>query len=173
MKLTIIGYSGGGKTTLAKKIAAEFNIPHQQIDRIWFEAGGHKVQSEAESEAVRNIIETKVTEFAKQDSWVSDGFYSRAQGIIADTADRVVVIELPLLRRLYNHWKRILKKDGRHPEITTLHDFLHSFEIIKRTFTFKQRLETFKVKYHEKVVVLRSFKEIDVFFENLKQSRKP
>ncbi len=59
MRVTIIGYSGGGKTTLAKKIAKKFNIPHQQIDRIWFEAGGHTAKSETEKERVRKIIEKK------------------------------------------------------------------------------------------------------------------
>jgi adenylate kinase family enzyme len=68
MKITIIGYSGGGKTTLAKKIAQEFNIPHQQIDRIWFGVGGHTARTEIEKETVRKIIEEKVAEFAKQDN---------------------------------------------------------------------------------------------------------
>lgn len=167
MKITIIGYSGGGKTTLAKKIAGKFNIPHQQIDRIWFEADGHLAKSDSEKERVRNIIEEKVTTFSKQDSWVSDGFYSRIQTIMADKADYVVVIELPLYKRLLNHWKRVLQKDDRHPEVTRLQDLCHSFEIIKRTFTFKKKLEDFKKLYLKKLVILRSFNEIDTFFYNL------
>jgi adenylate kinase family enzyme len=167
MRITIIGYSGGGKTTLAKKIAREFNLPHQQIDRIWFGANGHKAETESEKEEVRKIIETRVTEFADQEAWVSDGFYSKAQSIMADKANYVVVIEL-LWKRLLNHWKRILRKEDRHPEVSKLQDFWHSLEIVKRTFTFKTKLETFKEKYRGKVVVLRSFTEIGEFFERLR-----
>ena len=168
MRITIIGYSGGGKTTLAKKIAREFNIPHQQIDRIWFGSNGHKAETEADKEAVRRIIETRVAEFASQEAWVSDGFYSRAQSLMADRADFVVVIELPLWKRLLNHWKRILRKEDRHPEVSRVQDFCHSLEIIKRTFTFKPKLESFKEQYKEKVVVLKNFAEIDAFFAQLR-----
>jgi adenylate kinase family enzyme len=167
MRITVIGYSGGGKTTLAKNIARKFSIPHQQIDRIWFEAGGHTAKSDSERDRVRKIIEEKVTKFSKQDSWVSDGFYSRVQGIMAGQADHVVVIELPLLKRLLNHWKRVIQKEARHPEVTMTQDLWHSIEIIKRTFTFKEKLENFKKQYPEKLVVLKSFREIDAFFEKL------
>jgi adenylate kinase family enzyme len=167
MKITVIGYSGGGKTTLAKKIARKFNIPHQQIDRIWFEAGGHTAKSDSEKERVRKIIEEKVVEFSSQKSWVSDGFYSRVQGIMASKADYVVVIELPLVRRLINHWRRIIFKEDRHPEVSAWQDFWHSIEIVKRTFTFRKKLENFKKQYSDKLVVLKSFREIDSFFEKL------
>ena len=169
MKITIIGYSGGGKTTLAKRISTEFGIPHQQIDRIWFGANGHGAKSETEKELVRNAIEKEVLAFSQQPDWVSDGFYSRVQGLLADKADYVVVIELPLLRRLLNHWKRVLAESERHPEVTKLQDLWHSTEIIKRTFTFRQKLESFKQQHKEKVVVLKSFKDIDAFFVSLKQ----
>lgn len=168
MRITIIGYSGGGKTTLAKKIAKEFNIPHQQIDRIWFESNGHKAETEVEKEKVRKIIKARVAEFVSQEAWVSDGFYSKAQSIMADKANYVVVVELPLWKRLLNHWKRILRKEDRHPEVSRIQDFCHSLEIVKRTFTFKTKLETFKEQYKGKVVVLRSFAEIDEFFERLR-----
>ena len=100
---------------------------------------------------------------------MSDGFYSRVQGLLADKADYVVVIELPLLRRLLNHWKRVLGASERHPEVTKLQDLWHSIEIIKRTFTFRKKLELFKQQHKEKIVVLKSFKEIDAFYVSLKQ----
>lgn len=172
MRITIIGYSGGGKTTLAKKISTAFAIPHQQIDRIWFEAGGHKAKSEEEKERVRKIIDEKTLNFTQQTDWVSDGFYSRVQSNMADLANYVVVIELPLWRRLLNHWLRISKKSDRHPEVTSWQDLLHSFEIVKRTFTFKKKLEGFKLKYKNKIVVLKSYKEIDEFYKKLIRENK-
>ena len=173
MKVTIIGYSGGGKTTLAKRISKELNIPHQQIDRIWFGADGHKANTNQEKEAVRKIIKREVLTFAFENTdWVSDGFYSRVQDILADKADYVVVIEIPLYRRLFNHWKRIICNEDRHPEITKVHDFLHSYEIIKRTYTFEPKLELFKERYHDKLVVLRSYKAVEDFLKQLIKDHK-
>ncbi len=114
MRITIIGYTGSGKTTLAKRIHTKFEIPHLQIDRLWFAANGHLAKTEVEKDRVREVIRGQVASFAQQEHWVSDGFYSKVQSILADRADYVVVLELSLWRRLYHHWVRV------YPTIKTL-----------------------------------------------------
>lgn len=63
MRISIIGFGGSGKTMLAQRISKEHNIPHVQIDRIWFEAGGHTAYTEEEKEKVREIIKEHVLKF--------------------------------------------------------------------------------------------------------------
>ena len=152
---------------MAKKISAEFDLPHQQIDRHWFAVNGHLAKSEKDKDEAREFIKQAVVKFIQQERWVSDGFYSSIQDILAVEADYVVVIELPLWRRLINHWQRIIKKQGRHPEVTPWQDFLHTFQIIKRTITFRPKLEDLKKKYAHKMILLKSHREIDTFFETL------
>lgn len=169
MKITIIGYSGSGKTSLAKRISEKFNIPHQQIDRIWFREHGHLVKTEVEKNLVREAIRKEIFDFIKNENWVSDGFYKRLQPILADEADLIVLLELPLWRRLLNHWKRILQKTDRHPEVTRWQDFLHSGMIVKRTFTYQPHIKEFKEKYQDKLIHLKSFGQINDFFDSLEK----
>jgi adenylate kinase family enzyme len=42
-RISIIGHSGSGKTTLARHISETLNVPYLDIDRLWFEAQGHKI----------------------------------------------------------------------------------------------------------------------------------
>ncbi len=119
MRITIIGNCGSGKSTLARKISKKFNILHIHLDRFWFEAGGHKLKKGAseEKERIRTYIRKKVEEFIKKDSWVSDGWYSRVQPLIAERAEQVVFLNIPLWRRLANHLHRVFF-GKRHPELS-------------------------------------------------------
>jgi len=102
MRITIIGNCASGKSTLARKISEQFAIPHLHLDRFWFETKGHLLEKDdAEGkERVRACIRAKVEGLIKQDSWVSDGWYSRVQPLIAERADEIVFLDLPLWRRL-------------------------------------------------------------------------
>lgn len=168
MRVTLIGYTASGKTTLAKRIHTKFSIPHLQIDRVWFAANGHLAKTDSEKERAREIIKRELELFTQQDSWVSDGFYSKMQSILADRADYVVVLELPLWQRLYHHWSRVYRSIDRHPEVSRWKDLLFSFTIIKRSFTYVPRLRLYKEMYRDKLVILKNYKEIDTFFNSLK-----
>ena len=169
MRVTIIGNCGSGKSTLARKISEKFDIPHIHLDRFWFEANGHTLKKEdAEGkEKVRAYIRAKVEEFIKQDSWVSDGWYSRLQPLIAERADQVVFLDIPLWRRLMNHLHRAFFTE-RHPELSRWDDFKFITEIVRRTFTHGNQMKQFVHEHPEKVVQLRSHKEADKYLAGLK-----
>ena len=105
MRISIIGHSSGGKSTLAKRISENLCIPHIHIDRFWFEAGGAKLKpSDVEGmKKARAYIKENVENFIKQDSWVSDGWYHKVQPMISERADHIIFLDIPLYRRLLNH----------------------------------------------------------------------
>lgn len=175
MKITIIGTSGSGKSTLSRKISETFQLPRVEIDRIWFKHNGHKYLngSPEEKELVMNKVTEEIKDFlSDNDAWVIDGTYSKIQPLIADKADVVIHIKRSLLRRVVGHILRVLRAKDRHPEVTKVQDLLFVKTIVKRWKKNEdQKLEEFTKLYKQKLVVLRSFKEIDTYFESLKTSK--
>ena len=173
MRITIIGNCGSGKSTLARKISEQFNIPHIHLDRFWFEANGHTVRKDdvEGKEKVRVRIREKVEEFIKHDSWVSDGWYSRVQPIIAERANYVVFLDIPLWRRLVNHIRRIFFSE-RHPELSRWDDLKFISEIVRRTFTHGVQMRKFIQENPEKVVHIHSHREADKFLKNLRKTNE-
>jgi len=111
MKITIIGSSSGGKSTLSRKISQEFNIPRFEIDRVWFKHDGHEYLNNGTPEQKALVLQKVLTEIEKflatNNSWVFDGTYSKLQSVIADQADIVIFIKRPLLRRIFSHVTRV------------------------------------------------------------------
>lgn len=172
MKITIIGSSGAGKSTLARKISRECNIPQIEIDRIWFKYDGHKYINSPraeEKEVISKKIEEDIQEFLrKNQNWVIDGTYSKIQPIIAEQADEVVLIQRPLLHRIGNHIVRVCRGRDRHPEVTKIQDLWFVKTIFKRWRNDENlKLHELSKRYAQKLAVLRSFKEINMYYKKL------
>ncbi|MFA6586140.1 MAG: hypothetical protein WCS86_03190 [Candidatus Paceibacterota bacterium] len=170
MRISIVGHSSSGKSTLARNISERLNIPHLHLDRFWFEAGGAKLKSnDVESiKKARTYIKEKVTDFLKrEDSWVSDGWYSNTvQPMISEQANIILFLDIPLYRRLFNHLYRISKTD-RHKELTKWEEFKFLYEIIRRTFLKDSKLRQFVYKHSDRVKTFRNYKEIEEYLNTL------
>lgn len=168
MRITIIGNCASGKSTLARKISEKFTIPHIHLDRFWFDANGHllKKGDTEGKEQVQEFIRAETEGLIAQDAWVSDGWYSRVQPLIAERADQVIFLDIPLWRRLVNHFHRVFFTE-RHSELSRWNDFKFFTEIIRRTFTHGKHMQEFVKEHPEKVVHLRSHKEVDEYFASL------
>ncbi|MFT5849784.1 MAG: adenylate kinase family enzyme [Patiriisocius sp.] len=168
MKITIVGLGGSGKTTLAKKISAKLNIPHIQLDRIWFEAGGHMAETESQKDIVRVEVKNQVQSTITQPSWVSDGFYSRVQPLITEQADQIILLDIPLYRRLANHLTRTLLQKDRHPEAGFWQDLLHTKTIIRRNKEGAKVMKEFKIVHQHHITILSNYLEIEKYLDQLK-----
>src|SRR3989344_5259852 len=162
MKISIIGNVGSGKTTLAKKISEKLNIPHIQLDRIWFEVGGLKTENRhgEGKEYVRTTIREKVDQLTLQPSWVSDGWYKRIQTMITERADMLIFLDIPIWRRMFNHFRRMFFSD-RHPELGKWDDLKFFWEIIRRRFTHDPVMRKFLEQHKDKAIVLNNYKDIE------------
>jgi adenylate kinase family enzyme len=170
MRISIIGHPGSGKSTLARKISEKLFIPHIQLDRFWFEAGGITVEdglaSEEEHEAIRAQVRVKALAAIAGEAWVSDGFFSKLQPAIAERADTIVYLNISLMQRLWAHAKRIFKP-GRHPELTLGHELRFFSEIIRRTLKKGPIMQKFVDEHRDKVVEFRSWKAADEYVSRL------
>lgn len=168
MRISIIGHSSSGKSTLARKISEKLGVPHMHIDRFWFESGVTKLKPNDKEgmEKVRAYVKENVENFIKQDSWVSDGWYSKVQPIISEKADQILFLDIPLYRRLFNHLQRIFKTD-RHKELTKWDEFKFFYEIVYRTYTKDSKMRQFIQEHSHKVKILQNYKEIDEYLKKL------
>ena len=100
-RIAVIGNGGGGKTTISRKLGEHHGIPVCHVDSIQYQAGW-KYTPVDECERVLN-------EIADGESWLIDGFGSRAAierrlGI----ADVVVFVDFPLYQHYWWAAKRQL-----------------------------------------------------------------
>ncbi len=108
MKIAVFGKPGGGKSTLARQIAATASLPLQQLDLLQYEKGGAKVQDE---EFLRRL-----DEFLARERWVIDGFGTpHAFEAILRAADVLVYVERSTLTHYWWVTKRFLKSPFVQP----------------------------------------------------------
>ncbi len=169
MRISIIGHSSSGKSTLAKKISEKLGIPHLHIDRLWFESGAYRMlhpKNADKLEKAREWIKGEVAKWIQQKDWVSDGWYSKVQPMVTGAADVLIYIDIPLWKRMMNHLKRTFT-DERHKELNIWDDLRFVFEMPYRTLSRYKKIRQFIKDNEAKLVVLRSHKETDRYLENL------
>jgi adenylate kinase family enzyme len=96
-KVAVFGNTGGGKSTLAKKLAELTHIPLYPLDTIQYRAGGGKVPHEEYLKAHSLSLQ--------RDAW--DRFAA---------ADTLIYVDLPLFRHFWWVTKRFLKGVLVNPE---------------------------------------------------------
>ena len=101
-RVAVFGNAGGGKSTLARRLAAITRLPLYPLDTSQYRAGGGKIPHEE--------YLTTHADLLHRDEWIIDGF-----GCVASAwerfskADTLVYIDLPLMT---HHWlvtKRLIK----------------------------------------------------------------
>jgi len=170
MRISVIGHAGSGKSTLAAQISKKLGISHIHIDRFWFEAGGLEVwkrDDEAAKDRVRAIVGGRIREAIAQDSWVSDGLYSRYQDEVTERADVLIYLNIPLIARWRNHFQRALRPSGRHKELTWWDEIHFFYEMTLKTQKQAPRINALVEKFKDKVIVLHSRKEVAEYLAKL------
>lgn len=101
-RVAVFGNAGGGKSTLARRLADITRLPLYPLDLIQFKTGGGKVPHEDYLAAHAELL--------RRDAWIIDGF-----GCVPSAwerfsaADTLTYVDLP---RVTHHWfvtKRLVK----------------------------------------------------------------
>ena len=101
-KVAVFGNAGGGKSTLARKLAASTNLPLYVVDMLQFRAGGAAVPHDE--------YLTLHAELMKQDAWIIDGYGCRVSVWERFAcADTLVYVDLPFFTHFRWITKRLLK----------------------------------------------------------------
>ena len=169
-RITIIGTSCSGKTTLAKKLSQKLHIPHIELDVLFWKKNWQIEE--------RDQFRKKVSRVVEQDTWVIDGNLSIVRDIVWARADTIIWLDYPFyvifLQALARSIKRIVTKEKL---------FADNVESFKQTFFSKnsilywicvshldyKRTYTQLLKNSEKeIIILKSTKEKNEFFWEFK-----
>jgi len=108
-RVAVFGNAGGGKSTLARELAALTRLPLYVLDLIEFRTGGEKVPRDEYLKVHGELI--------RREQWIIDGFGGKAAAwerfAVADT---LIHVDLPL--HIHYRWvtKRFIKGILRNPE---------------------------------------------------------
>jgi adenylate kinase family enzyme len=108
-RVAVFGNAGGGKSTLAKRLAALTRLPLYVADTMQWGAGGVAVPHEDYLKAHADLL--------RQDEWVIDGF-----GCVETAwqrfarADTLVHVDLPLVTHYWWVTKRFIRGLWKAPE---------------------------------------------------------
>ena len=69
MRINVLGTSGSGKTSVAKRIAKKLNIPYVELDELFWKPNW--------TESTDEEFFPKLEEALSADAWVLDGNYTR------------------------------------------------------------------------------------------------
>jgi adenylate kinase family enzyme len=102
-RVAVIGNTGSGKTTLARKLADHLGVPHVELDALFW---GPSWTMASPEEFRRSVGEAIAGE-----GWVVDGNYpSRLGTLVLDRADLVVWLDLPLRTGLWRIFRRTWRR---------------------------------------------------------------
>lgn len=94
-RVSVVGISGAGKTTLARRLAGALEVSHVELDAIFHQPGWTELPVEEFRRRVRCELSA--------DGWVVDGNYTAVRDLVWAAADTVVWLDRPrgtVMRRL-------------------------------------------------------------------------
>jgi len=106
-RIHVIGTGGAGKTVIAARLAFALQVPHIELDSIFWQENWQHSETGFFQQAVREVL--------AGDDWVTDGNYSKVRQIIWGRAEVVVWLDYPFwtvfLRLLRRSVRRAISRE--------------------------------------------------------------
>lgn len=170
MKIAIIGYSGSGKSTMAKRISERFGLPVLYLDTVHWLPGWQEREREDSQRIVREFLDT-------HGEWVIDGNYKKLEHERRmSEADYILFMDFSRVRCFFRAWKRQRRYRGKTRDSITPgcdEKFDREFRLWilrdSRTKAAVTRYRSYQAQYPEKFFRARNDREARRFFEMLEE----
>lgn len=172
-RIAIIGSPGSGKSVLAKKLQAIFNVPVYHLDQYFWKPGW----------VHPDIIEYKLIHdsLCDKDEWIIEGMNLKVAAHRMNRADMIIYLNMP---RYLCFW-RIFKRTWRYYGVETPssaagcveHLNLEFFKFLLWVWNYKKKYPTIirallASQAHEKEIhILNSPKEVEAFIELMRREQ--
>jgi len=170
MKIAVIGYSGAGKSTMARQLGEIYNIEVLYLDRVQFEPNW----KERKTETAKAMVE----DFMQNNNWIIDGNYiafyqerrlAEADLIIFFNFSKYICLWQAFRR--YRSFKNKTRFDVGSGCIEKMDmKFIKWILFDGRTHKKKKHYDDIIKAYYQKVVVLRSRRQVTKFLMILQTS---
>ncbi|MBB4822934.1 adenylate kinase family enzyme [Sporosarcina luteola] len=169
MKLFIMGIVASGKTTYAKKLSTEMDLPFVELDAVvYHEKDGQRVKRspEKQMEVIREIDQAG--------GWIMEGVYRPSYHKLIEMADAIIWLDPPLYKRRYRILSRHMKQVIGLESCAYKPDFQMLRNMYKWTEDFERKrpvLEEYLKPHRRKVISVKGDPWLDKELNQLFKGR--
>ena len=155
-KVIVIGCSGAGKSTFARRLRDETGLPLYHLDLIWHKADRTTISREEFDDALERIMQTE--------AWIIDGNYGRTMERRIAMCDTVFFLDMPTEVCLAGAEARVGKKRDDMPWIEESFDESFREWILSFSEQHLPQIRDLLLRYADKrIIVFHSWDEINAF----------
>lgn len=108
-RINVVGTSGAGKTTLAQRLSRQLDLPHVELDALYWGPNWTEPQ--------QDVFRQQVAVALGKPRWVVDGNYSTVRDIVWEQADTIVWLDYPLSLVLWQITRRTVRRAAQQEEL--------------------------------------------------------
>lgn len=173
-RVAVFGNAGGGKSTLARALAAITGLPLYVIDELKFRPGGSEVPQEEYLRLHAAVV--------GRDAWIIDGFESvKLAWERFEAADTLVHVDLPLAVHALWVTKRLVQglfvdPPGWPKGSPVISSSMQSYRVLwpcHTRLTPRYRAYVSEAAPRKRVIHLRSKREMKQFLESIRNAQPP
>jgi adenylate kinase family enzyme len=125
-RVVVIGNAGGGKSTLARKLAAKRDLPYIEIDRLVWQPGWQLTEEV--------VYQAEHARLSAGDRWLMDGFgWLNSMAARLERATEVIFVDMPLWMHFWLLAERQIawaKGELAHPP-AGVHDYVKTEDMFR------------------------------------------
>ena len=169
MRISIIGYSSSGKSTLAQNLGNILNIPVLHLDKVNFLPEWKERNKEESKKIVEDFIKNN-------NEFIIDGNYIKfVYDLRMKLSDKIIFLDFDRITCLFQAFQRYNKYKGKVRDSMTEGcyekldwDFIKWILFDGRNEERINRYNKIIEEYKDKIIILKNRKEVDDFVEKIK-----
>ena len=169
MRISIIGYSSSGKSTLAQNLGNILNIPVLHLDKVNFLPEWKERNKEESKKIVEDFIKNN-------NKFIIDGNYIKfVYDLRMKLSDKIIFLDFDRITCLFQAFQRYNKYKGKVRDSMTEGcyekldwDFIKWILFDGRNEERINRYNKIIEEYKDKIIILKNRKEVDDFVEKIK-----